>query len=74
MGTVCNVCDSTEFTVNAGFYYCDNCGQRITVLQEIEDQTNEFQGDDILLNKVTIKVVAKTESEFFFIGFPCSLS
>lgn len=39
-GTVCNVCDGTEFSVTAGYYYCDNCGNRITVLQEIEDQND----------------------------------
>lgn len=39
MVSICNVCDGTDFSINAGFYYCDNCGNRITVLQEIESQT-----------------------------------
>lgn len=36
---VCNVCDGTTFSLNAGFYYCDTCGQRSTRMQEIEEQT-----------------------------------
>lgn len=64
METVCNVCDGTEFTLNAGFYYCDNCGQRVTVLQEVEDQA-DGQFDDVQKKTHRIKQVAKTESKLF---------
>lgn len=62
-GTVCNVCDGTEFTVTAGYYYCDNCGNRITALQEIEDQTdgiNPFD-DTIQIRSHRIKQTPKSE-------------
>lgn len=62
METVCNVCDGTEFTVNAGFYYCDNCGERATVLQEVEDQA-DGQFDDIQKKSHKIKQVAQTQSK-----------
>lgn len=61
MDTVCNVCDGTEFTVNAGFYYCDNCGARANVLQEVEDQA-DGQFDDIQKKSHKIKQVAQTQS------------
>lgn len=68
METVCTVCDGTEFTVNAGFYYCDNCGQRAIVLQEIEDQADcEF--DDIPKKSHRIKQVTKSESMFWLLSF-----
>lgn len=72
METVCNVCDGTEFTLNAGFYYCDNCGQRTTVLQEIEDQA-DGQFDDIQKKSHRIKQVAKTESKFAYFGRKISI-
>lgn len=65
METVCNVCDGTEFTVNAGFYYCDNCGQRTTVLQEVEDHA-DGQFDDIQKKSHRIKPVAQAHSELTF--------
>lgn len=68
MDTVCTVCDGTEFTVNAGFYYCDNCGQRATVLQEIEDQA-EGQFDEISKKSHRIKPVTKSESKFICFRF-----
>lgn len=68
METVCNVCDSTEFTLNAGFYYCDNCGQRVTVLQEVEDQA-DGQFDDVQKKTHRIKQVAKTESKPFYLWY-----
>lgn len=61
--TICNVCDGTEFTLNAGFYYCDNCGQRATVLQEVDDQDGQF--DEIPKKSHRIKSVNKTESSEF---------
>lgn len=61
--TVCNVCDGTDFTVNAGFYYCDNCGQRATVLQEVEDQA-DGQFDDVQKKSHRIKPVAHANSKF----------
>lgn len=76
METVCNVCDGTEFTLNAGFYYCDNCGQRTTVLQEIEDQA-DGQFDDVQKKSHRIKQVAKTESKCLHISvgrFPFNFS
>lgn len=62
MDTVCNVCDGTEFTVNAGFYHCDNCGQRATVLQEVEDQA-DGQFDNIKKKSHRIKQVTQTRSK-----------
>lgn len=61
MDTVCTVCDGTEFTVNAGFYYCDNCGERATVLQEVEDQA-EDHFDEIPKKAFRIKKVANKDS------------
>lgn len=65
MSTVCNVCDGTEFTVNAGFYYCDNCGAQATVLQEIEDQT-DGQFDDVQKKSHKIKQIAPAQGECSF--------
>lgn len=62
MTTICNVCDGTEFTVNAGFYYCDNCGAQATVLQEIEDQT-DGQFDDVQKKSHKIKQVAPAQGK-----------
>lgn len=66
MENVCNVCDGTEFSINAGFYYCDNCGNRITVLQEIESQafvTDPFN-DTVKIKKHKIrKTVEKASSK-----------
>lgn len=62
METVCNVCDGTEFTINAGFYYCDNCDQRITVLREVEDQA-DGQFDGVQKKSHRIKTVAQSHSE-----------
>lgn len=70
METVCTVCDGTEFTVNAGFYYCDNCGQRATVLQEIEDQA-DGGFDDIPKKSHRIKQVTKSESMFLCFSLLC---
>ncbi|XP_031632877.1 TATA box-binding protein-associated factor RNA polymerase I subunit B [Contarinia nasturtii] len=61
MDTVCNVCDGTEFTVNAGFYYCDNCGQQATTLQEVEDQA-DGQFDDIQKKSHKIKKTVQTQN------------
>lgn len=66
METVCNECDGTEFTLNAGFYYCDNCGQRATAVQEVEDQA-DGQFDDIQKKTHRIKQVTKAESKFCFL-------
>lgn len=63
METVCEVCDGTEFTINAGFYYCDNCGQRATVLQEVEDQA-DGQFDDVQKKSHKIKQVTQAQSKF----------
>lgn len=65
MSTVCNVCDGTEFTVNAGFYYCDNCGAQATVLQEIEDQT-DGQFDDVQKKSHKIKQIAPAQGKCSF--------
>lgn len=66
-GVVCNVCDGTEFTINAGFYYCDNCGERITKLQQIEDQNegiNQFESTvKAKVHKIK-EVDAQKESKF----------
>lgn len=62
MDTVCNTCDGVSFTVNAGFYYCDNCGERATVLQEIEDDA-EDHFDDIGKKTHRIKQVANAQSK-----------
>lgn len=62
METVCDVCDGTEFAINAGFYYCDNCGQRATVLQEVEDQA-DGHFDDIQKKSHKIKQVVQTQSK-----------
>lgn len=65
MVNVCNVCDGTDFTINAGFYYCDNCGNRITVLQEIESQTVDPFNESVKIAKHKIKenpeIKAKSE-------------
>lgn len=68
MDTICNVCDGTEFTENAGFYYCDNCGARITILQVVEDQA-DGQFDDVQKKSHKIKAVPKTQSKAQFIFF-----
>lgn len=61
--TVCNVCDGTDFTVTAGYYYCDNCGNRITVLQEIEELDDGFNplSETIHLKSHKIKQPPKSE-------------
>lgn len=67
MDEVCNVCDGTDFALHSGFYYCTNCGQRATKLQEIEEQNtegiNQFE-DTIRKSSHKIKDVSKSESEF----------
>lgn len=68
MDTVCPVCDGTEFSLNAGFYYCDNCGQRATVLQEIEDLA-DGQFDEIPKKSHRIKPITKSESSLFLLFF-----
>lgn len=62
METICKICDGSEFTVNAGFYYCDNCGQRAAALQEVEDQA-DGQFDDVHKKSHKIKKVEQTKSK-----------
>lgn len=66
-GTVCNVCDGTEFSITAGYYYCDNCGNRITVLQEIDDQTDGINpfNDTVQIRSHRIKQPPKNEKGDF---------
>lgn len=60
MDTVCAVCDGTEFSIIAGFYYCDTCGEKATLLQEVEDEADgQFQ--EIPTKSHKIKQVTKTE-------------
>lgn len=64
MATTCNVCDGTSFTINAGFYYCDDCGNRITVLQEIEaleDGVDPFNATT-RIEKIKIKQPSKSDN------------
>lgn len=61
-GDVCNVCDGTTFTINAGFYYCDTCGTQAAEKREVEDHAAEFvDAEDVRQNKHKIKDTKKKE-------------
>lgn len=61
----CHECQSEEFTVKAGFYYCDDCGTQSQFHQELEYDTY-FGGLESRLNKSSIKVASDAKSGEFF--------
>uniref|UniRef100_A0A0N4ZYU8 TATA box-binding protein-associated factor RNA polymerase I subunit B n=1 Tax=Parastrongyloides trichosuri TaxID=131310 RepID=A0A0N4ZYU8_PARTI len=44
MGQECNSCQSTEFFLDDGFYYCKDCGEKSDVIefQRVEDTTQKY--------------------------------
>lgn len=61
-GDVCNVCDGTTFTINAGFYFCETCGTQAAEKREVEDHAAEFAPtDDVRQLKHVIKERNKKE-------------
>lgn len=63
----CEVCGSSKFDANSGFYYCAECGTQNQADQEVEYDTY-FGVLDGHLSKTKIKTVSADQNrkKFFF--------
>lgn len=55
----CDVCDGNQFTLNEGFYYCDECGTQLK--QVIDLNLDEDFVED--LSRLEKKVIKKDKTE-----------